>query len=134
MCHGKDPRNVDKLPAFRELPKISRKKYITTWLAFVKKYDIAIGKVPREADFYDFLEKKFDAGIVSSTLRSNYSHLNLAVCELYGGMKLNIFPSLYRFIKSAAKKSPCTKKARPFEPEVRFSNLDNGSNILNQIE
>ena len=118
------------MPAFRELPKLSRKKYTTTWRAFVQKYNISIGKVPKEADFYDFLEKKFDAGIVSSTLRSNYSHLNLAVAELYGGMKLGIFPSLYRFIKSAAKKSPCTKKAKPFEPEVRFSNLNNRSKIL----
>ena len=125
---------MENLPAFRELPKTSCKKYTTTWLTFVKKYKICIGKVPTEADFYDFLETKFDAGIVSSTLRSNYSHLNLAVCELYGGMKLAVFPSLYRFIKSAAKKSPCTKKARPFEPEVRFSNLNNRSNILDQIE
>lgn len=115
-CHGLDPNKLGQLAAYQHLPDISRKKYTMTWARFVQMKKIEISKPPTEADLYDFLKRKFDAGMKSSTIRSTYSHLNLACSELYKE-KLNIYPSLYRLINSEAKKGPSTKKARPFEPE-----------------
>ena len=59
----------------------------------VSKYKIAINKPPTEDNLYDFLEEKFRAGYKSTTMRSNYSHLNLACDELYGEkLKVSFLP------------------------------------------
>lgn len=104
------------MPAFKVLPKVSKKKYVRTWMQFVQEYKIAVKKPPSESDLYNFIEAKFSAGMVSSTIRSNYSHFNLACQELYKE-KLAKFPSLYCLINFEQKKGPEKKKAKTFEHE-----------------
>ena len=83
-CRGNDPKKLKDSRAIKALPETSKRKYLITWNNFVEKYGIVIGKPPTEDDLYDFLESKFKAGYKSTTMRSNYSHLNLACNELYG--------------------------------------------------
>ena len=101
-CHGLDPKNVKVLPGFRVLSTKTLRKYVGTWLQFTQQYKISVGKTPSEADVYNFLEAKFAAGQVASTISTTYSHLNLACQELYKE-KLSKFPSLYRLINFERK-------------------------------
>ena len=96
-CHGLDPKNVKVLPGFRVLSTKTQKKYVGTWLQFIQQYKISVGKTPSEADVYNFLEAKFAAGQVSSTVSTTYSHLNLACQELYK-VGLDKLPSLCRLL------------------------------------
>ena len=93
-CYGLDPKKVGNLAAFKVLPEKTRKKYVQTWLSFVRMYKISEQKPPTESNLYNFLEAKFSAGMKSSTVRTNYSHIDLACQELYKE-KLSKFPSLY---------------------------------------
>ena len=78
-------------------------------MSFVQQCKIDVKKPPTEADLYNFLEAKVSAGMEVCTIRSNYSHLNLACQELYKE-KLTKFPSLYHLVHSEKKKGPYKKK------------------------
>ena len=115
-CYGLDPKEVAILPGFRVLPDETLKKYKRTWLQFVQEYKIAVERPPTESDLYNFLNSKFSRGLKSSTVRSNYSHINLACQELYKE-KIDKYPSLYRLINFEKKRGPPVKKAKTLEQE-----------------
>ena len=81
------------LSGFEALPKESKKNYLKTWMSFISIYKISVNKPPTEKDIYDFLEVKLKSGAQRNTVRSYFSHLNLACQELYkiGVEKLNSF-------------------------------------------
>ena len=70
----------------------------------------------------------------STTLKSNYSHINAACKAIYGEKIDNIYPSIYWLIGSCAKKQIEPKKqARPFEPE-EFTNYFSHVDIENYYQ
>ena len=107
--YGLDPKKVAELPAFKSLPRTTKKRYLATWMSFIKQFNVSMAKPPTEKDFVDFLKAKLDAGSDSSTVRVNYSHLNFICIKLYKE-KLSKFPSLKELIKS--NKSTPTKETK----------------------
>ena len=71
------------LPAFKKLSKRSKRYYLSTWMSYIKQYNISNEKRPSEKDICEFLKAKLDAGIESSTVRVAYSHLTFACLQLY---------------------------------------------------
>ena len=72
---------MEDLPAFKKLSKKSKRYYLSTWVSFVKQFNISTEKRPTEKCI--FLKAKLDAGTDSSTVRVAYSHLTFACLQLY---------------------------------------------------
>ena len=70
-------------------------------MSFINLYKISIVKPPTEKYLYDFLEAKMNTGLQSNTIRTYFSHLNLACQELYK-VRLEKFLSLSQLINNSS--------------------------------
>lgn len=55
----------------------TRKKYVKTWLNFINAHGITRDNEPVEEDFLDWFANRKSIGMTLSTLKCEYSHLNL---------------------------------------------------------
>ena len=82
---------------------VTRQKYVKTWTAFTKQHGITVDKPPTQQDFLDYLGKRKSIDKVGyNTIKSEHSHLNKAVKNLYD-YNLSKWPRIWEFVKSTGQ-------------------------------
>ena len=82
---------------------VTRQKYVKTWTTFTKQHGITVDKPPTQQDFLDYLGKRKSIDKVGyNTIKSEHSHLNKAVKNLYD-YNLSKWPKIWEFVKASGQ-------------------------------
>lgn len=83
VCLGLDPYNLESASMVKDLPDVTRRKYIKTWCDFLNSCDIRLGHPPTYDQVFGFIEKMYLEGKMPATLKAYFSHISMGLQQIY---------------------------------------------------